>query len=58
MAVPKRKQSKQRQAKRRTHWKMEKPTLVKCSHCGAVKLPHRVCPQCGYYRNRQILEVG
>ena len=24
---------------------------------GAVKLPHHVCPNCGFYKNREILET-
>jgi len=22
-----------------------------------MKLPHRVCPQCGYYKGRQVVEI-
>ena len=57
MAVPKKKQSKMRQAKRRTHWKLEAPTLVRCTHCSKTKLPHKVCPSCGYYRGKKIIEI-
>ena len=47
MAVQQRRVSKTRKAKRRTHYKLAAPTLVKCSHCGEYKLPHHVCPNCG-----------
>jgi len=57
MAVPKRRQSKQRQRKRRTHVKAETPAFRSCPRCGDPKLPHRVCPTCGYYRSVQRLEV-
>ena len=37
MAVPKRHLSKARRDKRRSNvWKLEAPTLVKCSNCGAA----------------------
>lgn len=55
MAHPKRKSSHQRTAKRRTHDFAPVPTLSTCSNCGATTMYHRVCPQCGYYRGRQII---
>jgi large subunit ribosomal protein L32 len=57
MAVPKKKVSKQRKRKRRTHHKAEVPTLVSCPKCGDPKLPHRVCPSCGTYNGQQVVEV-
>ena len=57
MAVPKSRQSKQRQRKRRTHVKAEMPTFKNCPRCGDPKQPHRVCPTCGYYRSVQRVEV-
>ena len=40
---PKNKSSKSRRDKRRANWKMTAPTLVKCSKCGELMVPHRVC---------------
>lgn len=58
MAVPKRKTSKARRDKRRNNlWKLNAPTLVKCS-CGAYKRPHRLCPSCGQYNGREVIKVG
>ncbi len=57
MAVPKRKSSKTRKRKRQTHWKTDAPSLVKCPKCRKDKLPHRVCPECGFYRDKEIIEV-
>jgi large subunit ribosomal protein L32 len=31
--------------------------LQKCPKCGAVKRPHRVCGECGYYAGRQAVEA-
>ena len=56
MAHPKHKISKQRRNKRRTHQKLDLPTMATCSNCGTTVLYHRVCPQCGYYRGRLIIE--
>ncbi len=55
MAVPKRRTSKTRRNKRRAHWKLALPGLVKCSHCREAKLAHRVCPSCGYYKDKEIV---
>jgi large subunit ribosomal protein L32 len=56
MAHPKHRISKQRRDKRRTHHKAEVPTLSTCSNCGAAVLYHRICPECGYYRGRLIID--
>ena len=57
MAVPKRKTSKSKRDKRRANWKAKKPTLSECPQCHQMKLPHHVCPECGYYDGEQIIEV-
>lgn len=57
MAVPKKRTSKQRKRKRRTHYKAEGVTVHSCPKCSDPKLPHRVCPSCGHYRNTQVLDV-
>jgi large subunit ribosomal protein L32 len=54
MAVPKRKTSKSRRDKRRTHVNLSTPTLVECQQCHQPKRPHRVCPTCGTYRGREV----
>lgn len=58
MAVPKRKVSKARRDKRRSSvWKLTAPALSKCTQCGELKMPHRVCPLCGYYKGREVVKV-
>mgnify|MGYP002065121614 CR=1 FL=1 len=54
MAHPKRKISKTRRDKRRTHYKATAPALASCSNCGEMKLNHRACPNCGYYGGRSM----
>ena len=29
----------------------------RCSHCGELMMPHRVCKACGYYDKKSIVEV-
>ena len=57
MAVPKKRVSKQRKRKRRTHYKAEAAATMACPKCGEPKLSHRVCPACGTYRDEQVIEV-
>ena len=57
MALPKRKQSKARGRKRRTHWKCATPQLGICPQCTQPKLPYRVCPNCGYYKGRPVIST-
>ena len=57
MAVPKRKVSKSRRDKRRTHYKAAMPTFATCSNCGEPFKPHNVCPKCGYYNGKKEIEV-
>ncbi|OGU61805.1 MAG: 50S ribosomal protein L32 [Ignavibacteria bacterium RBG_13_36_8] len=54
MAHPKRRISKSRRDKRRTHYKAAPPSLSTCSNCGELKLSHRACPSCGYYASRSM----
>jgi len=49
---PKNKSSKGRRDKRRA---MSAPTLVKCSKCGELMMPHRVCKNCGSYNKKEII---
>ncbi len=58
MALPKRRHSKTRRDKKRTHKKLKEPTLSKCSQCGKPKLSHRVCLSCGYYNGKKVLEIS
>jgi len=57
MPVPKRRHSNSRTNKRRSNWKLVRPNLVNCSHCHQPRLPHRACPNCGYYGGREIVAI-
>jgi large subunit ribosomal protein L32 len=57
MAVPKRKVSKSRRDKRRTHYKAENPTISVCANCSEPVRPHNICAKCGYYNGKQVIET-
>lgn len=56
MGQPKRKQSKQRSRKRRGANRFKEPQLTKEAD-GSFSRPHRVNPDTGQYRGRQVLDV-
>ena len=57
MPNPKRRHSRQRQALRRTFYKIKSMNLSICPQCKNAKLPHRVCPHCGYYNGRLVVQI-
>ncbi|HOB86208.1 MAG TPA: 50S ribosomal protein L32 [Bacillota bacterium] len=57
MAVPKRRTSRARRDRRRAHRKIEVPHLVPCPQCHELKPIHRVCLNCGTYKNREVVKV-
>ncbi len=58
MALPKKRQSKARGRKRRTHYKAASVNYSECAQCGSTKLSHRACPNCGYYRGRPVISTN
>ena len=58
MAVPKCKVSKARRNTRNSaNFKASTPTLVECPECHTLKQPHKVCPSCGYYNGKKVVET-
>ncbi|MCX7833455.1 MAG: 50S ribosomal protein L32 [Ignavibacteria bacterium] len=55
MPNPKRRHSKARSRKRRTHYKASVPQMVICSNCKEMKLAHQICPSCGYYDKKSVI---
>ena len=54
MAVPARKTSKAKKAKRRTHYKLSINGLSDCPNCGELKNSHHVRANCGYYDGKEV----
>ena len=55
--APQRRISKTRKRQRRSHFRLDAPSMMVCPNCGEVKLAHVVCKECGYYDGKQVLEV-
>lgn len=57
MIAPQRRTSKSRRNKRRAHHALSPPARSPCPQCGEPRRPHRVCANCGTYRNRTVIET-
>jgi large subunit ribosomal protein L32 len=44
-------------ANRRSHHALKARSLAICE-CGAVRVPHRACAQCGRYRGRVVVDMA
>ncbi|MBF0625501.1 MAG: 50S ribosomal protein L32 [Magnetococcales bacterium] len=56
MAVSKGKTSKARTRTRASHQALQAPSLSTCPNCQEPRMPHRVCPKCGWYNGREVIE--
>ena len=57
MAVPKNKKSKSKRDMRKNNFKLEAASIVECPRCHSKKIAHRVCQNCGYYDNKEIIKI-
>ena len=57
MAVPKRKQSNSRTGMRRSHHALKPKQLQPCPKCGTQTPSHVICPNCGHYHGRTMVET-
>jgi len=57
MPIPKHRHSKARRDKRRAHDFLTAPSLSECPNCHEPKMPHRVCPHCGHYKGKEVIDV-
>lgn len=58
MPNPKRRHSKMRKNKRRAHDALTTLSLSECPNCHVQKLPHQVCPSCGFYKGREVVDTS
>jgi large subunit ribosomal protein L32 len=58
MAVPKKRTSRTRRDKRRAQHGISAARLNECPRCHSPRLPHRVCPTCGTYKGREVIDLS
>jgi len=49
--------SKARRDRRRAHDALPAIHLIRCPKCGALRQPHRICPECGTYKGEAFIET-
>lgn len=57
MAVPKRRISRSRKGKRRSHHHRDPVQVQYCPHCNEPIIPHRICSNCGTYQGREVVAL-
>lgn len=57
MAVPKRRQSNSKTGSRRAHDAKKPRQLTYCRQCSTAVPTHMICPKCGYYMGRTVVET-
>ena len=57
MAVPFRRTGVTTKRLRRQHLGIKAANTIACSNCGEAVRPHHVCPNCGYYKGKKVLDV-
>jgi large subunit ribosomal protein L32 len=53
--LPKKKHSSKRKGGRAAHHFLKRTGVAHCPQCRSARLPHRVCPSCGYYNGREVV---
>lgn len=56
--LPTKKKSKSTTRSRRAHKALRPVNYSLCKKCGAAKLPHAACPECGYLNKAITLKLG
>lgn len=57
MGLPAKRRTKQSKRERASHFALKTFRLTVCSHCKRKIRPHTVCPYCGYYQGRLVLNI-
>jgi len=57
MAVPKKKKTPAKRDMRRAHHALASDAYGECPNCGELVRPHHVCGSCGYYKDREVVEI-
>ena len=57
MAVPKRKTSKSRRDKRRSHHRISSSNVIEDKKTGEFRLSHHIDLKTGYYNGKKILDI-
>jgi large subunit ribosomal protein L32 len=57
MPTPKRRHTKSKRDRRRSHHALKPKLFSSCPKCGEPIMPHRICFNCGNYAGREVIDV-
>jgi large subunit ribosomal protein L32 len=57
MSVPKQRHTKQRRDRKRERFAIEPIAMQTCPKCAKPKQQHRVCPACGFYKGKEVVNT-
>lgn len=57
MSVPVKKKTSGKTRRGRSHEALKQVNTSSCSNCGAKIRPHHACPECGFYKSRQVMKT-
>ncbi len=57
MSVAKQRHTKARRDRARVQFQLKPKKLIVCPKCKAKILPHIVCPKCGYYKGKEMIDT-
>jgi len=57
MPVARQRHTKARRDRARVFLKLKTRKLVECSNCKKEIIPHKVCPKCGYYKGKEVVDT-
>ena len=57
MPHPKKRTTQSAKNQRRSHHALKKINLAKCGKCGKPVKPHHACSNCGYYGDKEAINV-
>ncbi len=55
MTTSRRHSNSRRDSRRKNNKRVMAASLVRCSNCGAMRISHRVCSECGYYNGKPVV---
>ncbi|HEX7586671.1 MAG TPA: 50S ribosomal protein L32 [Patescibacteria group bacterium] len=57
MSVQKQRHTRARRDRARVQYAIIPKNLVKCAQCAASIRAHSVCPKCGYYKGKEVIDT-
>lgn len=57
MPVPKKRHTKSRRNKRRSHHALSQTNILHCEKCKKIVRHHTMCENCGTYKGREVVDV-